>query len=101
MAIPEADVVSAEEAVVVDEVIEATPTAPAPKLQPIAPIELLEELIDDEYEDDDSPRAIEEKRKKEKQKRRQLVYDEDTGQTFAKRRRKGGRKSGSWDGEDF
>ena len=59
-----------------------------------------EEFFDLDDDDDDSPRGIE-KRKKEKEKRRQLVYDEDTGQTFAKRRRKGGRKTGSWDGEDF
>jgi len=63
-------------------------------------IEIPEEAFEFDEDDDDSPRNAG-KRKKEKQKRRQLVYDEDTGQTFAKRRRKGGRKNDGWDGEDF
>jgi N utilization substance protein A len=63
-------------------------------------IEIPEDVLEFEDEDDDDTRNTG-KRKKEKQKRRQLVYDEDTGQTFAKRRRKGGRKNDGWDGEDF
>lgn len=37
------------------------------------------------------------KDKKSRQKRRQLIYDEDRGQTVAKRRRKGGRKRDDWE----
>lgn len=63
-------------------------------------LQSLDVVLDYDEEDDDDD-ALRGKRKKEKQKRRQLVYDEDTGQTFAKRRRKGGRKNDSWDGDDF
>lgn len=62
-------------------------------------IEIPEEAFD--FDEDDDSAQTTGKRKKEKQKRRQLVYDEDTGQTFAKRRRKGGRKNDGWDGDDF
>lgn len=64
-------------------------------------LQSLDTVLDFDEEDDDDVTRIDGKRKKEKQKRRQLVYDEDTGQTFAKRRRKGGRKTDSWDGDDF
>jgi len=78
----------------------SVPTATESKPK-FATTEVGEEFVDlEDDDDDDSPRGIE-KRKKEKEKRRQLVYDEDTGQTFAKRRRKGGRKADGWDGEDF
>lgn len=62
-------------------------------------LQSLDAVLD--YDDDEDDDVLRGKRKKEKQKRRQLVYDEDTGQTFAKRRRKGGRKNDSWDGDDF
>lgn len=52
---------------------------------------------DDEDDDFDNPSKSKRKRKKERQKRRQLIYDENTGQTYAKRRRKGGRKREEWD----
>lgn len=62
----------------------------------------LEELIDDdEYEEDDDEDDDDDdssdKKKGKKKKRRQLIFDEDTGQTYAKRRRKGSRKRDSWD----
>ncbi len=57
------------------------------------------ELVDDFDEDDeyDDSGKDQTKRKKDRQKRRQLVYDEDSGQMIAKRRRKGSRKRESWD----
>ncbi len=64
-------------------------------------LQSLDAMLEFDDEDDDDVIRMDGKRKKEKQKRRQLVYDEDTGQTFAKRRRKGGRKTDSWDGDDF
>lgn len=64
-------------------------------------LQSLDTILDFDEEEDDDVSRMDDKRKKEKQKRRQLVYDEDTGQTFAKRRRKGGRKNDSWDGDDF
>lgn len=64
-------------------------------------LQSLDTVLDFDEDDDDDVARMDDKRKKEKQKRRQLVYDEDTGQTFAKRRRKGGRKNDSWDGDDF
>ncbi|MCL4255217.1 MAG: hypothetical protein KJ043_15755, partial [Anaerolineae bacterium] len=64
-------------------------------------LQSLDTVLDFDEDEDDDVARMDDKRKKEKQKRRQLVYDEDTGQTFAKRRRKGGRKNDSWDGDDF
>ena len=43
----------------------------------------------------------EKKSKKGKKKSRQLVFDEKTGQTVAKRRRKGSRKRDSWEEDEF
>ncbi|MDX1994415.1 MAG: transcription termination factor NusA [bacterium] len=37
------------------------------------------------------------KGKKAKEKRRQLVFDEDTGATYARRKRKGNRRTGEWE----
>lgn len=61
----------------------------------IGEVEVFEEE-DLEYLQDSAPKG-KKKRKNERQKRRQLVYDEDTGRTFAKRRRKGGRKRDGWE----
>ncbi len=52
---------------------------------------------DDDEDDDDDDASGKKKGKKERQKRRQLIFDEDTGQTYAKRRRKGSRKRDTWD----
>jgi N utilization substance protein A len=50
----------------------------------------------DEYDEDDSDDDSDQKKGKKK-KRRQLIFDEETGQTYAKRGRKGSRKRDSWD----
>lgn len=75
-------------------------TPPAADLEPD-----IEDYLgdDDESFDEASDETGEKgkgKRKKERQKRRQLVFDESTGQTVARRRRKGGRKRDDW-GEQF
>lgn len=64
----------------------------------------LDDAEDDGYDDDDDDLDSgkgKKKRRKERQKRRQLVFDEATGQTFSKRRRKGGRKRQSWDDAEY
>ena len=48
----------------------------------------------------EAPKDRQDKQKKERQKRRQLVFDEETGATVAKRRRKGSRQSDD-DWNDF
>jgi len=55
--------------------------------------------IFDEDDDLDELLGKPRKKKKKQKKRRQLVYDEESGQTFAKRRRKSNRKRSSWDDE--
>lgn len=83
----------------VEEVVEATSLYPAPltaEKEDVWQDELIYEF-DDEIDDDEMSAKDKDKRKKERQKRRQLIYDEDTGQTYAKRRRKGGRKRDEWD----
>lgn len=53
---------------------------------------------DDDFDEDDDDISDDKKRdRKEREKRRQLVFDEDTGQVYAKRRRKGSRKRDMWD----
>ncbi|MGB7340957.1 MAG: transcription termination factor NusA [Phototrophicaceae bacterium] len=71
----------------------------------IAPIEPeigdLEDFdVDDAlFEDYDSPKTD---KKKDRKKKRRLVYDEDTGEVVAKRRRKTSRQRGDWqDDIDF
>jgi len=49
---------------------------------------------DDEYYTDSKGKR---QRKKERQKRRQLIYDEETGETYARRRRKGSRRREDWE----
>lgn len=58
--------------------------------------------VDDDFDSDievlDSSKSPKGKKgKKDRQKRRQLIFDEDTGQTIARRRRKGGRKIEDWE----
>jgi hypothetical protein len=60
--------------------------------------------IDEEFFDDDDVDVLEsdlqdskKKRQTDRQRRRQLVYDEETGETYAKRRRKGGRGREDWE----
>lgn len=60
--------------------------------------------IDEEFYDDDDVDVLEsdlqdskKKRQTDRQRRRQLVYDEETGETYAKRRRKGGRGREDWE----
>jgi len=48
----------------------------------------------------EAPKDRQDKQKKERQKRRQLVFDEETGATVAKRRRKGSRQ-GDEEWNDF
>jgi transcription termination/antitermination protein NusA len=87
-----------------DEEVETT----APEAETPAPVipgqpEIADDLVPEEfYEEDidpdaDSSTTPKKKRKKERQKRRQLVFDENTGQTIAKRRRKGSRKREIWE----
>ena len=72
-----------------------------PRRKKSAKAEKAEEAIDDEeYLDDNDPEKLDQKSKKDRQKRRQLIFDEDTGETIARRRRKGGRKTDDW-GTDF
>lgn len=58
-----------------------------------------EEAYAEEDELELSDQSDKKKDKKSRQKRRQLIFDEDRGQTVAKRRRKGGRKRENWDTE--
>lgn len=51
----------------------------------------------EEEDDDDDDFGDKKRDRKEREKRRQLVFDEDTGQVYAKRRRKGSRKRDVWD----
>lgn len=57
----------------------------------------VEEDFDSDIEVLDSKSPKGKKGKKDRQKRRQLIFDEDTGQTIARRRRKGGRKIEDWE----
>ncbi|PJF21057.1 MAG: hypothetical protein CUN56_13035 [Phototrophicales bacterium] len=60
--------------------------------------------IEDEFDfddDDEDERRDRKRDKKNRHKKRQLVYDEESGQTIAKRKRKGGRKRSSWDDLDY
>lgn len=66
--------------------------------------EFVEEVVVNYDEEDDVEQIFDRERnkgkkqqRKDRQKRRQLVYDEDSGEMIAKRRRKGGR--GNWDDE--
>ncbi len=55
---------------------------------------------EDEMEVDSSGNLVakgKNKNKKDRNKRRQLIFDEDTGATIAKRRRKGGRTTSEWE----
>ena len=51
-------------------------------------------IDDDDYLNEGDSEKTDQKSKKDRQKRRQLIFDEDTGQTIARRRRKGGRENG-------
>ncbi len=66
------------------------------QLQAEADVEDEEDFEDEEEFNEDGSRKS---RKKERNKRRQLIYDEELGQTIAKRRRKGGRKRDDWSNE--
>ncbi|MFW5696176.1 MAG: transcription termination factor NusA [Phototrophicaceae bacterium] len=107
---------AAEEAYDVEPAADVTPASAFPE-QPVEEAEQapprpreesdFAELVDFDIDDDDDDLDDEgdeagrgkgkKKRKKERQKRRQLIFDEETGQTYSKRRRKGGRKADSWD----
>ena len=68
----------------------------------VAPAEDIDyDFDDDADEDDDDEYYTDSKgkrqRKKERQKRRQLIYDEETGETYARRRRKGSRRREDWE----
>jgi transcription termination/antitermination protein NusA len=87
-----------------DEEVETT----SPEIETPAPAipeqsEIADDFVPEEFyeegadSDTDSSTTPKEKRKKERQKRRQLVFDENTGQTIAKRRRKGSRKREIWE----
>ena len=73
---------------------------------PVVEEEMLIATEPEFYEEDDdlleagTPKG-KQKRKKDRQKRRQLIFDENTGQTIAKRRRKGSRKRESWDDVEY
>jgi transcription termination/antitermination protein NusA len=81
------------------DVVEAVPPSTQPEEEKLyeVPPDLVEDLQEepDIFLDDELKGQA--KLKKERQKRRQLVFDEDTGKTIAKRRRKGGRKRSDWD----
>lgn len=66
--------------------------APPKRKQTTEPV--VEEVF--EFDEDDDDFDSKSNRKKDRQKRRQFVYDEKTGQTYTKRRRKGSRKSDEW-----
>ena len=62
--------------------------------------EALDELTlgdTDEVEYDEFGQPQPKKKKKERKKRRQLVFDEETGEVVAKRKRKSNRKRSAWD----
>ncbi len=84
------------------EVSEDTRKSSRKKVQKLEPVAEEPIFFDDEFydnEDDDEEGKGKGKRKKDRQRRRQLIFDEETGQTYAKRRRKGGRKRPDW--EDY
>jgi transcription termination/antitermination protein NusA len=55
------------------------------------------EDLQPEYYEDDVDNRDPKQSQKQKRKKRQLVFDEETGEVYAKRRRKGNRKRDSWD----
>ena len=96
--VDESPVEELEEAVDMEALIDAFPadeTKRAQKAQPSS-----EEEFDDD-DDDESQDRKRDKDKKNRHKKRQLVYDEESGQTVAKRKRKGGRKRSEWDDLDY
>lgn len=88
-----------------DEVPEEEPAKPKRSRPQPQAVEYDDDDDDDEYFDDDDDDDDEfdergskgKKGKKARQKRRQLIYDEETGQMIARRRRKGGRKREDWE----
>lgn len=53
--------------------------------------ELLEEWLEEEEEEDELLKADRKKRKKKKRKQRHLIFDDETGEVIARKRRKRGR----------
>ncbi|MFN8376143.1 MAG: transcription termination factor NusA [Anaerolineae bacterium] len=82
----------------------AEPVAEAPKK--VVPVQQEEaefgEYDFEDADDDFSPLSKEGKKKKQKerQQRREIVFDEDRGVQFVKRKRKGSRQRDSWDVEE-